>query len=105
MISKSAYLKAAALVLAIMLANFRDALQGASYGVTASGTIKQQGITTYMYGTHVLLDDTANTLYALKSDTIKLDDYVNKKVTVKGDLIAGYPVEGGPGYLNVKAVE
>lgn len=25
-------------------------------------------------------------------------------MTVNGDLIAGYPVEGGPDYLNVQAI-
>ncbi len=105
MISKSSFLKAAAFVLAIAGANFGHDLHGASYGVTASGTIKQQGISTYLYGTHILADDAGKIIYALKSDTIKLEDYVNKKVTIKGDLVAGYPVDGGPAYLDVKAVE
>ena len=74
--------------------------------VTAVGTIHRSGFTTYMYGTHVLKADTGHTLYALKSDTINLDDYVGKKgVTVKGSLISGYPVEGGPDYLNVIEIE
>ena len=78
----------------------------ASYGVTAIGTIQKTGITTYMYGTHVLKDDSGKTLYALKSDAINLDDYVDKgTVTVQGDLIPGYPVDGGPDYLDVKKVE
>ncbi len=58
-----------------------------------------------MYGTHILLDDSGKTLYALKSDTINLDNFNNKKATVKGDLVEGYPVDGGPDYLNVKSVE
>jgi hypothetical protein len=58
-----------------------------------------------MYGTHVLKDDNEKTLYALKSDNIKLDVFVDLYVTVKGDLISGYPVDGGPDYLNVKAIE
>ncbi|MBN1255804.1 MAG: hypothetical protein JXA50_11070 [Deltaproteobacteria bacterium] len=78
----------------------------ASYSVTATGTIQKTGITTYMYGTHVLKNDNGKTLYALKSDTINLDNYVDKgKVTVKGDLVSGYPVDGGPEYLNVNKVE
>jgi cell division protein FtsX len=77
-----------------------------NYDVTATGTIQQTGITTYMYGTHVLKDDSGKTLYALKSDAVNLDDYVDKgKVAVQGDLIPGYPVDGGPNYLNVKKVE
>ena len=77
-----------------------------SYGVTATGTIKSAGITTYMYGTHILVDANGKTLYALKSDKIDLDEYADvTDVTVKGNLISGYPVEGGPEYLDVKKVE
>jgi len=74
--------------------------------VTAVGTIKSVETTPYMYGTHILADDNGQTLYALKSDKIDLDDYTDiSNVTVKGDLISGYPVEGGPEYLDVKKVE
>lgn len=72
--------------------------------ITAEGTIKEQGGTTYMYGTHVLLDDAGETLYALKSGAVNLDSYIDRKVTVKGDLVEGYPVDGGPYYLDVKFV-
>jgi hypothetical protein len=76
-----------------------------SHPITSTGIIKKQGITTYMYGTHVLLDDKGKTLYALKSANINLDKYIDKKVTVKGDLIEGYPVEGGPNFLDVKSIQ
>jgi hypothetical protein len=76
-----------------------------AYGVSAVGIIKKQGATTYMYGTHILLNDNGQTLYALKSNTINLDNYIDKRVAVKGDLISGYPVDGGPDYLDVKLVE
>lgn len=73
--------------------------------VKATGTIQKQGITTYMYGTHVLLDDKGKTLYALKSKTVRLDKYIGKKVTVTGDLVEGYPVDFGPDYLDVKEIK
>jgi hypothetical protein len=73
--------------------------------VTATGFIKKQGITTYMYGTHVLLDEKGQTLYALRSDNIDLSKYINRKVTVKGYLVKGYPIDSGPNYLNVKFIE
>lgn len=76
-----------------------------NYAVTASGTLKAQGITSYMYGTHVLCAADGNTLYALRSETLNLDLYLGQTVTVKGDLVAGYPVDGGPPYLDVQAVE
>lgn len=73
--------------------------------ITASGTIQKQGFTTYMYGTHVLLDDKGKTLYALRSNSVDLDRYVDRKVTLKGSLVPGYPVDFGPDYLDVKSVE
>ena len=73
--------------------------------VTATGFIKKQGITTYMYGTHVLLDEKGQTLYALRSDNIDLNKYINRKVTVKGYLVKSYPIDSGPNYLNVKFIE
>lgn len=54
-----------------------------------------------MYGTHVLVDGNGRILYALKSNRLDLDRYVGKEVTVSGELIGGYPVEGGPEYMNV----
>ncbi len=74
-------------------------------GVSAVGIIKKQGITFYMYGTHVLVNDNGQTLYALKSNTINLDNYIDQRVTVSGDLVSGYPVDFGPDYLDVKLVE
>lgn len=73
--------------------------------ISASGVVKKQGITTYMYGTHVLRDEAAGKLYALRSSKVDLDKYVGQKVTVTGCLVPGYPVEGGPDYLEVSAVK
>ena len=66
--------------------------------VKATGTIQQQGITTYQYGTHVIAQ------YALRSGSIDLDKYIGQRVTVVGHLIEGYPVEGGPDYLEVEEI-
>lgn len=67
----------------------------------ATGVVKKQGTTGYMYGTHVLV---GGKTYALKSDTIDLDRYVGKKVTVSGKLLRGYPISGGPEFMNVDRV-
>lgn len=72
--------------------------------ITASGVIRPQGITTYMYGTHVLSDETAQKSYALTSSCVDLNQYLGQRVTVKGRLVPGYPVEGGPDYLDVQSV-
>ncbi|MFD2518201.1 hypothetical protein [Salinimicrobium flavum] len=64
-----------------------------------TGTIEQQGITSYQYGTHTLTNE--ETFYALKSETVNLDDYLDREVTVVAEKIEGYPVDGGPDYLLV----
>jgi hypothetical protein len=79
-------------------------VENKSKGVSASGIIQLQGITTYQYGTHVLLDVNGNTLYALKSDILKLNNYLGKKVELQGMPVEGYPLEGGPDYLEVLTI-
>lgn len=73
------------------------------YEVVVTGTIEQQGITTYQYGTHVI--GNSSEFYALRSSAVDLDDYVGMEVTVYGDLVDGYPITGGPDYVDVKRVE
>lgn len=71
--------------------------------VEFKGRLEKQGITTYQYGTHVI--GNGSTTYALRSETIDLNDYNGKTVTVKGVKIPGYPVEGGPEFLEVSVVQ
>lgn len=66
-----------------------------------SGTLRKIEVSTWMYGTHTLDDESGRPVYALTSKTIDLSLYENKKVVVSGDLVKGYPVDGGPVYLNV----
>lgn len=68
------------------------------------GVIQKQGITTYQYGTHVLLDGSGQTMYALRSERVNLDQYINQEVEVVGNLVLGYPVDGGPEYMDVAKV-
>lgn len=67
------------------------------------GTIKEQGITTYMYGTHSI--EIKGTTYAIKSSTINLDDYLDQYVTIHAEKVIGYPVDGGPELLEVISVD
>ncbi len=67
------------------------------------GIIQKQGITTYQYGTHIL--KTGKQLYALRSETVKINQFINKKVSVRGEKIEGYPIEGGPEYILVKSIK
>ena len=63
------------------------------------GTVQEQGITTYQYGTHTISG------YALRSNSVTLDDYINQYVTVVGHKINGYPVDGGPDYIEVDEIK
>jgi hypothetical protein len=72
--------------------------------MVVSGIISPQGITTYQYGTHTIDCTDSEIYYALESETINLDDYLSKKVTIKAEKIEGYPLEDGPVYLKVKAI-
>ena len=67
--------------------------------VEVTGTIQKQGITSYQYGTHTISG------YALRSSTITLDDYINQNVTIVGSKIEGYPVDGGPEFIEVKKIK
>ena len=71
--------------------------------IEVSGIVQQQGLTTYQYGTHILSSN--NKIYALRSNTINLDDYLNNKVSIIAKKIAGYPVENGPDFLEVIKVK
>lgn len=71
--------------------------------ITVTGTVEEQGITSYQYGTHTISGD--GKFYALKSETIDLDQYIGETVSIKGENIAGYPVDGGPEYLMVLEIE
>lgn len=67
--------------------------------IEITGIIKEQGMTSYQYGTHTLSG------YALRSKTVSLDNYVNQNVTIVGYKVNGYPVDGGPDYIEVKKVK
>jgi hypothetical protein len=67
--------------------------------IKVSGTIQKQGITTYQYGTHTIAT------YALKSKSIDLDNYINQEVTIYGNKIEGYPVSGGPEFIEVTTIK
>ena len=68
-----------------------------------TGTVKPAGITSYQYGTHRL--ETATENFALKSDSVDLTRYEQKQVTLTATSIEGYPIDGGPAYLNVISIK
>lgn len=60
-----------------------------------TGTIQKQGVTSYQYGTHVISG------HALRSNLVILEDFISRDVTIIGYKIDGYPLEGGPVYIEV----
>ena len=72
------------------------------FDVTGPGKIEQIQASYWMYGSHVITID--NKLYALKSSSLKLQDYNNQTVTIWGNKISGYPVTGGPEYIEVTKI-
>ncbi len=66
---------------------------------TIVGTIEKLEVTVWQYGTHMISG------YAITSETIKLDKYIGKEVSLIGREIEGYPVDDGPRYFEVKSIE
>jgi hypothetical protein len=73
--------------------------------VTVFGQIEPAGITSWMYGTHVLRGNDGKLLYALRGEDVELGRYEGRRVRLRGYLAEGYPVDGGPPYLWVREVE
>jgi hypothetical protein len=76
-----------------------DKEDGSLDNIEIAGTIQEQGITTYQYGTHTVPG------YALRSSAVNLDDYINQNVTIVGYKIDGYPLSGGPDYIEVEEIK
>ena len=71
--------------------------------IEVEGTIEAIGMTSWQYGTHTLTND--EDFYALRSKTVKLDQYEGKTVTIVAQKIDGYPVDGGPEFLEVLKIK
>jgi hypothetical protein len=77
--------------------------QGANTNaVTLTGQVTELGMTTFQYGTHLI--KTKNKTYALKSSKLNLDKFLDKSVTLTGQKVAGYPLEGGPELIEVSEI-
>jgi len=51
-----------------------------------------------------LRDQDSNKFYALRSASFELDQFVHKKVIIKGTLVTDYPLEGGSDYFDIESV-
>ena len=76
--------------------------------VEVTGVIEEPEITTYMYGSHAVVDEASGERYALKSEEEGLlTDSNGRRATVSGTLVPGYEngaVEGGPPLIEVDEV-
>jgi hypothetical protein len=76
--------------------------------VEVTGVIEEPEITTYMYGSHAVVDEASGERYALKSEEEGLlADSNGRRATVSGTLVPGYEngaVEGGPPLIEVDEV-
>ena len=81
-----------------------DSSVNSSDSVNTIGVIHKIEASAWMYGTHTLDDADGRPIYALTSSIIDLNNFENKEVRISGNLIDGYPVDGGPKYLNVTSV-
>lgn len=68
-----------------------------------SGKIEAIQMTSWQYGTHTITND--STFYALKSENTNLENYEGQTITIEAKKIEGYPVDGGPEYLEVIKVK
>lgn len=98
---KSFFFVSAFLALLLISCSKEDDLNDGTIELT--GLIQVAEITTYQYGTHTLTTD--GEFYALRSNTVNLDDFVGRTETVIGTKIEGYPIDGGPEYFEVLEVE
>ena len=73
------------------------------YQVSLEGTLITAGLTSYQYGSHQLIS--VDSVYALRSSSLDLGKYETKEVIIFGQLVDGYPIEGGPALIEVIKVD
>lgn len=67
------------------------------------GVIREMGITTFQYGTHSIESDLVT--FALRSNSVDLNQYIGDTIIIIGSKVEGYPLEGGPELIEVKSVK
>ena len=89
-------------VLALFMLLLTGCGNGTDNTIRERGVINQQGITSYQYGSHTFTNE--ENFYALKSDIINLDQYVDKEVVITAKLIHE-GLSGGPKYYEVTEIK
>lgn len=92
----------AAVILLILTATC-NSTSGNDNSMEITGTIEAIQMTSWQYGTHTISNDTI--FYALRSAKVDLVGYEGQTVTIKASKIEGYPVDGGPEYLEVEEIK
>jgi hypothetical protein len=72
---------------------------------TGQGTIRRQGMTTYQYGEFVLIHPDRHIICAMREGQVKLEERVGQYVKIEGSMIPGYPIDGGPDYVEIDVCE
>jgi hypothetical protein len=102
---------AAFVCLSVIACKKEEPKEEALISIAVRGDLQVQESTTYQYGTHVMdgykmrTSTLELTKYALRSQTINLDDYIDKYVTVSGHKVDGYPLSGGPDLIEVDYIK
>ena len=73
--------------------------QIASQEKALTGTLEKLEETVWQYGSHMISN------YAVKSESIDLDAYLEKRVRLTVEEIDGYPVDFGPRFFEVTEVK
>src|SRR4028118_211282 len=77
--------------------------------IEVTGMIEEPEITTYMYGSHAIVDEASGERYALRSEEEGLlSDSKGRRATVSGTLVPDYEngaVEGGPPLIEVDEIQ
>jgi hypothetical protein len=82
-----------------------ESLFDSSDSISSFGKINKIDVSSWQYGTHTLEDTQGKPMYALKSSSINLELYEGKAVNISGNKIDGYPVDGGPVYIEVTEIK
>jgi len=93
------------ILLSLLIVAGCDSVIDSNKFVSSTGFIKKIEASTWQYGTHTLNNNQGRVLYALKSKNHDLDDYNDEKVNISGYIVEGYPVDGGPEYIDVRTIK
>lgn len=70
--------------------------------IKLSGKIEKLEVSGFGYGSHLI--NSGGKMFALTSKSIDLNKFAGKAVVAKGKKIDGYPLEGGPDYIEILEV-